>query len=367
MRLTVVTGVSGPVGQHLLVHLGRGGAGRVVGLDVKPSPLRPPHLELIAADVATAELDGLFTGADAVVHLAWLPVARRQAGSRVRRGGAGWPVPDGGAGAAAPAAVEGTRRVLDAADRAGVRSVVHVSSACVYGAWADNALPLTEEAALRPNPGMIDAAHHAEAERVVADWADSHPAAAVAVLRPATVLGTGVDTWLSRSLGGQPRLRSSRTDPARQFVHVDDVASAVALALRERLDGVFNVAADGWIPAEVVRGLSAGGLKLAVPGRLAELLARWAWSLHLSDVSPDLLPLTEHPWVVANDRLRAAGWAPQHSNEDAVVAGRPGSRWREMGPSRRQQVALAGSGAVLAAGAAGTAVAVARARSRRRG
>jgi len=39
-----------------------------------------------------------------------------------------------------------------------------------------------------------------------------------------------------------------------------------------------------------------------------------------------------HPWVVANDRLRAEGWAPSHTNAETVLAclgGRePGSAWK---------------------------------------
>jgi hypothetical protein len=28
-----------------------------------------------------------------------------------------------------------------------------------------------------------------------------------------------------------------------------------------------------------------------------------------------------HPWVVSNERLRALGWAPRHTNEEAIVDG----------------------------------------------
>jgi nucleoside-diphosphate-sugar epimerase len=240
--------------------------------------------------------------------------------------------------------LEGTRRALLYADDAA--TVVYLSSAVVYGAWPDNPVPITEEAPLRPNPAIDDAARHAEAERLVADWADDHPGATVAILRPATVLGPGVDSWLART----PRFRADGADPARQFVHIDDVVSAIEVATERSLDGVFNVAADGSIPGEVVRGLSAGRLSLPVPALAARMLTRWASALGLSNVSPDVLPLIDYPWVVANDRLRAAGWEPQYSNEEAVVAGRPGGWWREMSPGRRQQLTLGAAGA-LAAGA----------------
>jgi len=324
MRSIVVTGSSTPVGRRVVARMG-------ADLDVRGSVAETPALE----------------GVDTLVHLDWVPAPPRSGSGPARDN------------------VARVRRLLDAADRAGVRSVVHVSSATVYGAWADNPVPLTEEAPLRPNPGLGDAVGHAEAERLIAGWADDHPGATVAVLRPATVVGPGVESWLAEIIGGHTAVRTE-AEPPRQFVHADDVAAAVALAVRDRLDGVYNVAPDGSTPADVVRGLTAGRPSLAVPRRLAALLSAWGWALRVSDLSPAVLALLEYPWIVANDRLRAAGWAPQHTNEEAVVAGRPGSRWREMSPARRQQVALAGSGAAIAGIGAAAFAAVAAARSRRR-
>ena len=67
---------------------------------------------------------------------------------------------------------DGTRRVLEAAGRAGVNRVVRLSSAAVYGAWENNPVPLTEDAVLRPNPGYLPAILDAECERVLAEWAN---------------------------------------------------------------------------------------------------------------------------------------------------------------------------------------------------
>jgi nucleoside-diphosphate-sugar epimerase len=262
--------------------------------------------------------------------------------------------------------VDLTRRVVAALD-ATVSAVVLLSSATVYGAWPDNPVPLTEDAPLRPNPGILDAAGHAEAERVLGDWAAEHPGASVTILRPATMVGPGVDSWLAQALGGRGLVRPDRADPVGQFVHVDDVAAAVALAAQDRLDGVYNVAPNGSVPGEVVRNLSAWRPSVAVPTWLARVAARWGWALGVSRVPPPVMALVEHPWVIASDRLQAAGWTPQYTSEEAIVAGRPPSRWREMSPGRRQSAALAGAGVATAAVVGAGAVAVARARRRHRG
>ena len=120
----------------------------------------------------------------------------------------------------------------------------------VYGAWANNPVPLTEDAPLRPDPGLPYASAKAESERVVFEWraAQAGPAPKVAVLRPTvSVSGESIE-WLSTSPWSAAALRASGTDRPSQFLHLDDLASAVDHARRESLDGPFNVAPDGWLP-----------------------------------------------------------------------------------------------------------------------
>jgi nucleoside-diphosphate-sugar epimerase len=166
---------------------------------------------------------------------------------------------------------------------------------------------------------------------------------------------------------GRPRasIRAGADEPPGQFVHVDDVASAVVLAHRQRLDGPFNVAPDGWIPGEQVRALG-GAPRLRLPERLTTRLAGLRWRLGLAPTPPGAIPLTIHPWVIANDRLRAAGWEPEHTNEEAYVAGHAPRPWERLSPRRRQEVALAAAAAGLAGIAVGTVVLVRRLRRRAR-
>jgi hypothetical protein len=81
---------------------------------------------------------------------------------------------------------------------------------------------------------------------------------------------------------------------------------------------------------------------------------------------PGLVPYTMHSWVVANDRLKAAGWDPKHSNEETYVDATVPTPWSQLSPKRRQELALGATGAVAVAAAVG-AVAVVRRLRRRRG
>ena len=80
-----------------------------------------------------------------------------------------------------------------------------------------------------------------------------------------------------------------------------------------------------------------------------------------------LVPYTLSPWVVANDRIRAIGWTPQFTNEEAFVEGTEGTWWSMMSPKRKQELALGVSGIALLASAAGVGFLVRRAKRVARG
>ncbi|MGH8917400.1 MAG: NAD-dependent epimerase/dehydratase family protein, partial [Acidimicrobiales bacterium] len=222
-------------------------------------------------------------------------------------------------------------------------------------AWPDNRIPLTEDAPLRPNPEFPYAVAKAEAERRVAEWADAHDDVAVAVLRPAVTLGTP-ERPLYRALAGT---RSPGTnDEARpvQYLHVDDLAAAVVLAWEERLTGVYNVAPDRGIGEDIARALAGGVARVRLPGRVARAVTAWSWDLWRGGVPREARAYAIHPWVVAADKLKAAGWEPQYSSEEALVATDVRAHWDDLPPGRRQNATLlliAGTGAAAVAAAVG--------------
>ena len=89
---------------------------------------------------------------------------------------------------------------------------------------------------------------------------------------------------------------------------------------------------------------------MRLPDRFASRLADLRWRLLLAPDRPGLTAYTRHPWVVANDKLRAEGWAPTYTNEEAYVATAPPTPWATVSPRRRQELAFGAAG--LAAGAA---------------
>jgi nucleoside-diphosphate-sugar epimerase len=247
----------------------------------------------------------------------------------------------------------------------GTEGVVLLSSALVYGAWPDNAVPLAEDAPLRPNPGFFPAVERAEAERLVTDWSEAHPDTPVAILRPTVIVGAG---WspLDRAVTGMGVPRAADIGRPVQFVHVDDVAAAVVWVASKRLRGVFNVAPAGYLAEETMGELVGGVARLSLPRRLVRFLAAATRRVGGDNLRGRAFPYGLNPWVVASDRLRAAGWTPRYTSEEALVESTEVPRWSGLSPERRQRIVLGAAAAGLAGVAAGAAALIVRFRRRHR-
>ena len=297
----------------------------VVAIDRRRLGRLGPAASAHQLDLITDEVAPALDGCDCVVHLAEDPARRAD------------PV-------AAAAALD---RVLTAAADTGVGHVVLLSSALVYGARADNPVPLTEAHPVRPVTALAHAAIKADLEERARNWA-ADTGAAVTILRPTATLSERDSSWIGAALRAATAVRPERVDPPVQFLHHDDLADAVHLVAARGLAGTYNVAPDGWIGAELFRALRGEG-----DVRMPEQLANWRHQLARRVADRSLLdglePYVRFPWVVANDRLRAKGWEPRFSNEEAFVAGTPPPLLSAINPQRRQEIALGAAGSVGAA------------------
>ncbi len=348
MATVAVTGAEGLIGRRLVdLLVADEQVDRVIGLDLggADGATRPGH-ERRRADVRDPAIAAAFAGVDVVVHLAFqLDPSRDEAAMHAVN-------------------VDGTRTVFQAAADAGVRKVIYVSSAVVYGAHPDNPLPITEDQPLRPNTPFNYAEHKAEIERWLWPWTSRHPDLTVTVLRPSIVAGPGVSNFISRQLDA-PRFNAVRGHkPPIQFVHVDDVASALQHVLHRDLPGAYNVSSVGWLSFDEVTAIS-GRRVLAVPEELAFSLAERLWRLGLGEAPAGQVPYLMHPWVVSVDRLVATGWRPRRSNRDALAEmAAEHADQLVIGPLRTRRSVV--RGAALGTVAVGTvAVAAALVRARR--
>jgi nucleoside-diphosphate-sugar epimerase len=206
------------------------------------------------------------------------------------------------------------------------------------------------------------ASEKAELERAAAEWRRDHPGTTVTLLRPTTTVVPEGNGWLARALARSCALPVADEEPPAQFLDVDDLAAAVDLARRARLDGARNVAPDGWVAGDTIRALAGGPPRVRLPERLALRVAGLRWRWGMAPTPPELLPFTVHPWVIANDRLKADGWEPASSNEEAYVGAHAAGPWATLSPRRRQELALGAAGVGIVGVLAGAVALVRRGR-----
>jgi nucleoside-diphosphate-sugar epimerase len=341
-----VTGGAAGLGHRVLERLTEAPeVRRLIGIDVTRGAV--PDVTWRRADVRDPALRSKLSGIETVVHLA--TDRRADASSAERRA----------------LNVRGTDTLLTAAAVAGVSRVVLVTSAMVYGASPDNAVPLSEDAALRADPDLTLVGDGVEMERLAAATARAYPSLAVVVVRPASLVGPDADGMLAR-LFEAPRLLAIRDNETHwQFCHVDDLVEAVAWAATGRVTGAVTVGCDGWLHQADVERIS-GLRSLVVPAAMAFATAERVHRIGVLPAPASELHYLAHPWVVDATRLHAAGWKPAWDNEAALTAHLEllGDRAGRSGPRlQRKDATRAAAGATVAL--VGT-VAIARARAARR-
>jgi nucleoside-diphosphate-sugar epimerase len=208
-------------GESLLAHWRRPGFRFIKGNIIDPRATDPR----------------LFEGVDAVVHLAAIVgfPACNAAGRDYS-----WSVN-----------VDGTRRVFEAADNAGVGRFIFASTYSNYGV-ADDGKPVTEESPLRPQ-SLYAETKIASEEYLVARAQDSR--CAPLIFRFATLFGVSprtrfdliINQFVLEALTKRELMVYER-GYSRSFVHVSDVASGVCLGLDAELNkvrgAVYNLGGD---------------------------------------------------------------------------------------------------------------------------
>ena len=308
----VVTGATGNVGSQLLPQLlEHPDVTSVVGIARRLSASRDQRVEWHALDIAEDDLRPVLTGADAVVHLAWLlqPSHDPDLMRRVN--------------------VDGTRRVLEAFVAAGVPALVHASSVGAYSPGPKNP-PVGES---HPTQGIGSSPysrHKALAERLLDELEREHPERRVVRLRPAIVLQAQAASALARYFLG-PFVPQSLVRPALlplvpdvpglaiQAVHAHDMARAYVLACTRPVVGAFNIAADPVLDPPTLAAL-LGARRVPVPAPALRLLVEGSWRLHLHPTDPGWVDIALRTPLLDTTRARTVlGWTPQHDAGRALV------------------------------------------------
>ncbi len=346
--VVAVTGAARGLGLALTARLASSAqVGRVVAIDDHRGDVSGVTWRVV--DVRDPALAGRLAGVDVVVHTD-LDLA-----------------PDSDSRARRAFNVRGAQTVLTAAAAGGVQRVVLVTSAMVYGASPDNPVPMPEDSPLSAESDGSVVGDLLEIEHLARRSPRTHPGMEVTVVRPAALVGDGVDTLITRHFEA-PRLLAVKGCAARwQFCHVDDLVSALELAATGQVTGEFAIGCDGWLEQDQLEELS-GMRRIELPAGLTFATAQ---RLHRAGITP--APVADlhyvvYPWVVDCKSLREAGWQPAFDNGMALEvllgqrAGHHAVAGRRLG---KKDATITAAGATVAV--IGTAAIVRQVRRSRRG
>src|SRR5262249_4281947 len=153
----------------------------------------------------------------------------------------------------------------------GVKRIVVLSSHYVYGALPDNPYYVDEEYPLNVSRTYPEVRDLAEVDTLCSAFLWRHPEIATTILRPVATLGPNGSSTRAPYLLPRYVPMIMGFDPMTQFIHAEDLAEAVALALQTGTHGVYNVVGPDAVPLSVAIR-ETGGVALPIPEPLARLV-----------------------------------------------------------------------------------------------
>lgn len=224
----LITGSNGFIGRHVCEYLRKRGD-YIIGLGRRMETICQVD-EYICCDIDTDKINDVYdmvqiNRIDGVVHLA----------ADMRKEPYGIEVVSHNC--------VGTQRILELCEKKEVGAFVQLSSLPVIGKPIEH--PITEK-----HPLMPPTVYHATKimEELLANYADYTHGLRTVSFRISAPIGLGMNpvtifpTFVSKAVKGEDLILSGNGSREQTYIHVEDIAQAIALALQnESVHGIFNL------------------------------------------------------------------------------------------------------------------------------
>jgi UDP-glucose 4-epimerase len=272
----------------------------VVGIDSRPWPGMPDGLVLHAVDIRKRAAEDVFRTMrpDAVIHMATVTHLLKKSTEDQYRINLG-----------------GTRAVWDHCHAYGVKQAIFVGRHTYYGAAPDSPLYHTEEEPPSGATTFPELADLVAADLYAGSALWRFPEITTCVLRICYTLGPTHHGTLATFLAPKRIPLVLGFDPLFQFMHEDDAAEAIVVALEKKARGVFNVSGPPPLPLSVIAH-AAGKRTLPVPeGIFRAMLGRFG----LPGLPQGAVAHIKYPIVIDSMRFKKTiGFRYEHDAEATI-------------------------------------------------
>lgn len=300
-RTVLLTGIAGALGQMAARQLHR--QHHVIGVDRRPMPGRAKDILHYRLDIRRKALENVFRKhhPDAVVHLGVMHDPRQSEEEHHTFN------------------VVGTTRLLEHCHKYGVKKVVVLSSATVYGPSPDSNGFLHEEQPLLAAQSFAGMRDLVAVDMVAQSFFWKYPDIETVLLRPVHILGR-VRNAPSNYLRMNPVPTLMGFDPMLQVIHEQDVVKALGLALAPGVRGVFNLVGPGQLPLTLAIQ-EVGSRPLPLPEPLARVVVNRLWSWRITNFPPPELDHIKFSCLVDGERAaRELHFAPDRDLKETLRA-----------------------------------------------
>jgi UDP-glucose 4-epimerase len=319
MTRVLINGIDGRLGARVAELLSADPEVTLIGLGQTTPPAPIGRAELLKARLSGPQLVELLRAeaVETVIQLAF----------------AGAEGPAAGREETVQQNVLGSMLLLGACAAAGVKRVVLRSHTAVYGASPLNPAFINEDRVVTSVGARGLVRDFVEVEQFVAEFSVRHPQMAIVPLRCAPLIG-GWSPMIDYLKQPGPRMLTG-FDPCLQLLHLEDAATAFALAACADVTGPINLAASDTLCLSQVIKLAGQS-----PAALPEPMIGMALTLGNHDILgawPFDLSFLRHSCLADTRRARCElGWAPAHSAAESLRLLRANGRAEPSGEQAEQ-------------------------------